>query len=55
MAYLLYIISTGGVTDDVALLTKHRLGGLAVEREPPLRHADHVLSVHSAVIKHRFQ
>lgn len=55
MKYLLHIVSTGGVTDDVALLTEHRLGGLTVEREPALRHADHVLPVHSAFIKHKFQ
>lgn len=53
--YLLHVVSTGGVTDDVTLLTEHRLGGLTVEGEAALRHTDHVLPVHSAFIKHKFQ
>lgn len=53
--YLLHVVPTGGVTDDVTLLTEHRLGGLAVEGEAALRHTDHVLPVHSECIKHKFQ
>lgn len=50
--YLLHIVPTGDVTDDVALLSKHRLWGLAVEREPALGNADRLLPVHPVVVTH---
>ncbi len=46
----LHVVTAAGVADDVALLTEHRLRGLTVEGEPALRHADHVLPIHSAFI-----
>lgn len=51
--YLLHVFMTAGVTDDAALLTEQRLGGLTVEGEAALRHADHLLPIHSAGSKHK--